>query len=365
MLDISVLDSREEIAKIDTQNVLGSVEALADQCKDAWEKASQIDVPDYYNDIDKAVMCGMGGSGLGARVIESVFFYDLNLPLTRVNDYNLPKFTDDHTLVICSSYSGTTEETIENAKQAIAKRAKWIAIGTGNTLIELAQKEGVPYYKIEPIFNPSNQPRMAIGYSVIGQLTLASKCGLFELKGEDIYEAVLSMNKVKKLNNQDVPFSKNPAKQLAEKLKGRVILYIASRHLTGAIHTVNNQLNENAKNVSFDVQIPELNHHLLEGLKHPEANTANLFVFFAASNLYPERINARFEITRDVVSQNKIENYEYKLSSQTPLSQAFELIQFGGFVNLYLSVLYGQNPAPIPWVDYFKEKLGQPSGKKR
>ena len=316
-----ILDSREKIAKIDKQNVLGSVEALPDQCKDAWEKASQIEVPEYYKDIKNVIMCGMGGSGLGARIIESAFAKQLTMPLMRVNDYDLPAFADIHSLVVCSSYSGTTEETVENARQAIEKQAKWMAIGTGNTLIDLALEKGVPFYKIEPVFNPSNQPRMAIGYSLVGQLVLAAKAGLFELKGEDIYEAVISMKKVQETSSPDIPASENPAKKLAAKLKGKVIMYVASRHLVGAMHTVNNQLNENAKNVSFDVQIPELNHHLMEGLKHPEANPTNIFVFFANSSLYPERIRKRYEVTLDVVTQNKLQSFEYKLESKTKLIQ--------------------------------------------
>jgi glucose/mannose-6-phosphate isomerase len=238
-----------------------------------------------------------------------------------------------------------------------------MAIGTGNTLIKLAEDKSIPFYKIEPDFNPSKQPRMAIGYSVVGQLVLASKAGLFDLMGEDIYEAVMAMKKVKEKVNPDISFDKNPAKQVAENMKGKIIMYVSSRHLVGAMHTVNNQLNENAKNISFDVQIPELNHHLLEGLKHPDSNTGNLFVFFAKSDLYPERIIKRFAVTADVVKLNKIEYFELKLESENALSQAFELIQFGAYVNLYLSVLYGQNPAPIPWVDYFKTKMGQPLGK--
>ena len=358
-----ILNSKEKIAEIDKENVLGSIESLPDQCKDAWEKANEVEVPESYKDIKNVVMTGMGGSGLGARVIESVFAPELSAPLTRVNDYDIPPFSDNHTLVICSSYSGTTEEVVNNAKQAKDRNTKWMAIGTGNTLIELAENAGVPYYKIAPVYNPSNQPRMAIGYSVVGQLVLASKAGLFNLKGENIYEMVEAMRGVQKEVGQEVPFEKNAAKKLASKLKGKVIMYVSSRHLVGAMHTVNNQLNENAKNVSFDVQIPELNHHLMEGLKHPDTNSDNIFVFFANSEIYPDRIRKRYEVTMDVVEQNKIESYEYKLNSESRLTQAFELIQFGAYVNFYLSLLYNQNPAPIPWVDYFKKKMGQPLGK--
>ena len=150
VMSLSVLDSREEIAKIDLGNVLGSVEALPDQCLDAWDKAQNISVPDSYKDIDNVIMCGMGGSGLGARVIESVYSEELKVPLTRVNGYNLPAFANDKSLISCSSYSGSTEETIQNANQAIAKNLKWMAIGTGGKLLELAQEHKVPFIKSIP-----------------------------------------------------------------------------------------------------------------------------------------------------------------------------------------------------------------------
>lgn len=360
---MTILDSREEIANVDLENVLGSVEALADQCKDAWTEAGKVEVPESYKNTSNIVMCGMGGSGLGARIIESVYGVEIKIPLLRVNDYNLPAFVDEKSLVICSSYSGTTEETLENAKQAIAKKAKWMAIGTGNELIELAIAHKVPFYQIIPKYNPSKQPRMAIGYSVVGQLVLASKVGLFHIGENDVEKLVEAMNVVKSLSDVEVTGDKNPAKQLAQKLKGKNIFYVSAGHLVGAMHTVNNQLNENAKTFSADFQIPELNHHLMEGLKHPDSNNHNLFMFFANSDLFSKRIQQRLEITKDVVGKNNISNFTYNLKTNSKLAQAFELIQFGGFVNLYLSVLYGQNPAPIPWVDYFKTKLGQPLGK--
>ena len=343
------------MVKIDKDNVLGSIEALPDQCLHAWEDAGKIEIPEEYKRVNTVVMCGMGGSGLGARVIESVYADEIKIPLVRINDYNLPKFVDKNTLVICSSYSGETEETISNAKQAIDAGAKWMAIGTGNTLIKMAQEYGVPYYQINPKYNPSNQPRMAIGYSVVGQLVLASKVGIINFQKEDIDLMVETMH--------DVRDKIGETKKLAKMMKDKIIFFLAARHLVGAAHTINNQLNENTKNFSADFVIPELNHHLMEGLKYPSKNSSNLFAFLINSSLYPERIRQRFEITEDVIWKNKIESYSFEAKAETKLAQVFELVQFGAYVNFYLAMLYGQNPGPLPWVDYFKTKLGQPLGK--
>lgn len=355
------LNSREDIAILDKSNVLGSVESLPDQCLHAWEDASRVEVPDYYKDIQNIVMCGMGGSGLGARVIESVYGANITMPLVRIHDYHLPGFTGIHTLVICSSYSGNTEETVQNAQEAVERQAKWMAIGTGNSLIDLANEHGVPYYKIDPKNNPSNQPRMAIGYSIVGQLVLASKIGLFNLTKEEVDQVASSMREVINANKVEVETAE--AKTLAGKMKDKIVIYFSSEHLVGSTHTINNQLNENAKNLSADHPIPELNHHLMEGLVHPAENPDDVLVVLINSDLYSDRLKQRYAITKQVVEKIGITSFEVNLKTSTKLTQAFELIQFGAYANFYLAMLYGIDPAPIPWVDYFKERLGQPLGK--
>ena len=359
----TILDSLEEIKKIDLENVLGSVEALSEQCLHAWEEAEKVEIPDSYKDVDSLVMCGMGGSGLGARVIESVFGKSLKIPLVRVNDYKLPEFVDEKTLVFCSSYSGTTEETIANAKEAIVKKAKWMAIGTGSSLIDLAKKEGAPFYQIVAKYNPSNQPRMAIGYSVMGQIVMVSKCGLLSVRNEEVQSLVSGMGEIVKSSAPSVPRAENKTKKLALALKDKIICLISAEHLVGATHAFNNQLNENSKVFTGDYIIPELNHHLMEGLKHPTSNKETLSVIFIESANYSGRTKERLKITKDVVSKNGIKTHTLNIKGARPLTESFELIQTGAFVNFYLAILYGQNPAPIPWVDYFKEKLGQPLGK--
>ena len=125
------------------------------------------------------------------------------------------------------------------------------------------------------------------------------------------------------------------------------------------MHVVNNQQNENAKNVSFDFQIPELNHHLMEGLKHPESNSKDILFVFAFSKHYSDRVQKRFELTKQVVEKNGIKTFSIELNSSTKLSQSFELIQLGAYANLYLSILYGQNAALSPGLIGLKSKWGK------
>jgi len=170
------------------------------------------------------------------------------------------------------------------------------------------------------------------------------------------------MDEVRDEMNISIPAEKNEAKKMAQKLHGKQIMFIAARHLVAASHVIKNQMNENAKNYSSIFEIPELNHHLMEGLRFPDSNKKDIICLFVDSTLYPKRISQRFGITKDMVKKNGIALVSWKATSENALSQAFELIQFGEYVNFYLAMLNGINPAPIPWVDYFKEQLGQPLG---
>jgi len=356
------LDSLEEIKKLDKENILSSIDELSKQCLHAWEANERLEVSNSYRNIDKIIMCGMGGSGLGARVIESVFADKLKYPLVRVNDYDLPSYVDEKTLVICSSFSGTTEETVQNAHQAQKAKAKWMAIGTGCALIDFAKEQKVPFYQIIPTFNPSKQPRMALGYSIIGQLAMVSKTGIVDIAKQDIESLTKAMGIIIKEANVNIPIRENPAKQLAQRMFDKQIVFVASRHLLGAAHVTKNQINENAKNFTAIFDIPELNHHLMEGLRFPTSNQKNLLFLFVGSNLYPKRIQQRFAITQNIVKENKIQYVDCQVKSSSLLSQAFEFIQFGGYVEFYLAMLNGVNPAPIPYVDKFKIDLGQSLG---
>lgn len=356
------LDDLIAIRQLDQSNVLGSVLALPDQCEDAYNQTQNLELPATYRDINNVLMTGMGGSGLGARIIESVYDEELKIPLKHLHDYHLPAWVDQKTLLIISAYSGTTEEPIQNAKTAIDKHLPWMAIAAGGQLIDLAKEHNVPYYQIETQNNPSNQPRMAVGYSLIGQLQFVAKAGLISLTKPEIDQCTQEMQAVIEKCGPDVPTTSNPAKLLATQLANKAIILVTYRHLCGAAHVVKNQLNENAKNFSVLFDIPELNHHLMEGLLHPQSNPDNLAFLLFTSSLVESRLNDRALITKEVIEKNGLTVHQWEVSGKTKLAQAFSLIQYGAFVVFYLSMLNGINPAPIPWVDYFKTRLGQSLG---
>ena len=155
----------------------------------------------------------------------------------------------------------------------------------------------------------------------------------------------------------DIPENSNLAKSIALKIKDTIPILVASEHLLGSAHSFKNQINETAKSFSSLFDIPELNHHLMEGLKYPAKAKELLNFLFIESNLYSPNVVKRYPITMDVVEKNSINYLKYTATLETKLMQAFEIMILGSFVSFYLALLNGADPKSIPWVDYFKEKL--------
>lgn len=334
------------------ESIKESVRALPEQFQDAWDVVQLLPIPQQFYDADSIVVAGMGGSALGGRMIKHYAKSQLPVPVDLVTDYDLPEYVNERTLVIVASYSGETEETLNALQQALERDAMIFVITTGGKLMEIAKAEGISSYFIDPVHNPSKQPRMATGYMVGAMFSLFALMRFINFSEGELDAALAVMrDHLNRFENEE-----SEPKQLAQKLNGKIPVLVASEHLLGPAHVFKNQLNETAKSFSVLFDVPELNHHLMEGLAHPEADKKLLFVLFSSS-LYQERVQKRFDITKEVVEKNNIEVFEYNCKSETKFQQVLEVLAFGSFAQLYLAELYGSDPISVPWVDYFKQKL--------
>ncbi len=352
------LDDKEVFLKIQGGDaVMRSIDALPQQLQQSFEEIQQINFPEEFKQIRNVVVCGMGGSRFPTYILKELFKKQLSVPYLLNDDYSLPGFVGPETLVLLSSYSGTTEEVITNAKAALEKGTKLVGITAGGEVSKFLKTNNAPVYVFNPIHNPSGQPRIGFGYAVGGQLGLLIKLGLIKINPTDVLTAISSAAKLFEQFKLDIPQEKNPAKQIALKLFQRYPYYIVAEFLTGVGNAIANQTNETAKAISSFRIIPELNHHLMEGLKFPDKlRDVATFVFFF-SKLYSPPIQKRFLITKEVVERNNIQTLWYELQGKTQIEQTFELMGFGSYFSMYLSTLYEQDPSAIPYVDYFKQKL--------
>jgi len=365
---MKILDNIEYISSLDKQNMAGSIASLSKQIKQTWSEVSKINIPWRQNkDIDNIVFCGMGGSNLPADLLRNVFYEDIKIPFIMINDYYLPGFVNKRSLVITVSYSGNTEETISCLKEAIKRKAKIFIISVGGKLQETATEHCLKYYGyfFKPLYNPCNQPRIGSGYLLTAELwILKNICGFKFINDNEINKIIKFIDNTNRNFCVEQKFKNNSAKIIAEQLKGNIPVIISSEFLSGNGHIITNQINENAKNFAIYFNIPELNHHLLESLIFPDINHKSLKFLFIGSEFYTEKNKNRFEITKDVLKKNNIKFIEYnckkKYNNSKQLNYLFnslEILCLGSYVSFYLGILNNLDPSPIPWVDYFKEKL--------
>jgi glucose/mannose-6-phosphate isomerase len=337
----------QKIKKLDKSNLLGSIELLDKQCGEAWRDVKKIKIPKNYRQVENIVVSGMGGSALGARLIGSLFAAELRRPLEIVRGYNLPAYVGPKTLLILSSYSGNTEETLAAARVGQKRKAKIVGLATGGALANFLRRNNYPSYIFKPTYNPSNQPRMGLGYSIFGQLGLLAKCGALKINEQEIKNVIATLSS-----------RPRSAEKISNTLKNKIPIIVASEFLLGNGHIMANQINENAKSFAAYFELPELNHHLMEGLKNPAANKKNLIFFLLNSDLYLPRNQKRYKILKTVLAKNKIDFIEYRPKAKTKLQQSVETLLFGSYVSFYLAMIYNLDPSPIPWVDFFKKQLG-------
>ena len=337
------LNDKVAISQIDKSNCYPSISNLGKQINQAWNETQALEFPSEFEQAKNIVLCGMGGSAYPAYIIKSLFANELKVPFELVNGYNLPPFVGENTLVLLSSYSGTTEEALSCAKEARERNAMVVAVTSGGGLKDL----NLSGYVFKPTFNPSGQPRLGTGYMLTGFMGILKKLGFLNISDEEV------MGAIEFLESQ-LQQMEQLSKELAPELEEKIPVIVSGEHLSGNAHIIRNQFNETAKNFSAFAYLPELNHHLMEGLVR---GSKDLLFLFLKSNLYSEKIQKRLRLTIEVVEKNNVSTEVIGILGDTKLSQVFYALGFGGFLTFYLAILYGQDPSVIPWVDYFKKQL--------
>ena len=338
---------------MDSLNVYQSILDFPKQCQQVLSEISDSSLPLECNLVKNIVVSGMGGSALGGRVIQYLERDVLKVPIVISTESQLPNFVNKDSLVIASSYSGNTQETISSLKDAINRQAKIYAICTGGELAQISKEANIPGYIFEPKFNPSTEPRMGLGYNIMSIIGILNRCSLIK--------TVENLDTLPNYLEEKHSLIKN-YESLAQQIAGKIPIFIASEHLKGALHCIKNQFNETAKNFSAYFDLPELNHHLFEGLAYPPSNPDNLIFILVNSKYYHPEVAKRYPVTSEIIQKQHFISQEIQLDGPSPLFEVMELIQMGSFCAYYLSQLNQVDPGVIPWVDYFKKAFSSPSG---
>ena len=352
-MDTTVIESVERIRAADPGNMLDRIKDLPKQVRDAWTIARAAQLPPAHGDVRNITVAGMGGSAIGGDLAAALLAGELKVPMNVHRDYGLPAYVGRDSLVIASSYSGNTEESLSSFEEAQRRGARVLVLTTGGKIAELARAAKYPVIT----FSYPAQPRAALGYSlglVLGALT---RLGFVRDLSADIDAALADVAKLEERVHEGA--RTNDAKKLAIELYGRVIFAYGGGVLGVMARRVKGQWNENAKNWgAFDV-LPELNHNGVVGFPHPDIARDALTVLLLRSDRDNPRHKLRFDVTRELLDRASIPHKTLQFSGANMLSEVLQLTLFTDYVSFYVALLNGVDPSPVKSIDYLTERLAK------
>jgi glucose/mannose-6-phosphate isomerase len=349
------LDDLERIKTLDTLDMLAEIDGLPDQLARAYQMGTETRFRKETWSLKQVVIAGMGGSAIGADLL-AVYVADMcPVPVIVHRDYGLPDFArGEGTLVICSSHSGNTEETLDSFAAALKTGCRLLAVCTGGELAARADQAKVPVVT----FEHTGQPRAAVGYSFGILLALFVRLGLIPDQADNIQSALDAMKKMQAGLRPDVETSRNPAKRYAGQLMGRWVTVFGAGLLAPVARRFKTQINEIAKAAANFEFIPEADHNTLAGTLNPaevlQPRTMNLFL--RAPSDHP-RHRLRLDLTKQTFMLEGPNTDFIDARGDSPLAHMWSLILFGDYMAYYLAIAYGVDPTPVEALVNFKVAL--------
>lgn len=349
-----MLDDLNLVQELDKEGMLDLIYALPDHCEEAEKIARDAIVGVRFNNILNVVITGIGGSAIGGNLLRMFAEDKTSIPIFVNRDYTLPSFVDEKTLVITSSYSGNTEETLAAYRDARAKRAQILAITTGGELKEMALADELPMIEIPGGLSP----RAALGYSFFPLLVVMEELGIISKRHCNIAKVTETLRKLRDALGPKVPEADNPAKQLARRLVGKYPLIYGVTGITDVVaERWKGQFNENAKHPAFFNVFPELNHNEIMGYEGDKDLLKSLEIIILRSPDEGPRIKKRIDITTELIQDMVSGITQIMPQGDTPLERMFYHIMFGDYVTCYLCLLNKKDPTEIHLINALKERL--------
>lgn len=310
----------------------------------------------YRKPFQNMVISGLGGSAIGGDIVRTLAASRAELPIVVNRNYDLPAFVNQNTLFAAVSYSGNTEETLSAYQQAREKGASIICLTSGGKLAQWAANDGYSVIKV-----PGDLvPRAATGYLFAPLALFLEEIGILNNLRPQIEETIAVLRQQRQQLDPQVSQPNNPARQLAEHLRGAIPIIWGSTGLTEAVALRwKAQINENAKSPAYYNLFPELNHNEIVGFEVPKELLSHLAVVILRDQGDSPQIQKRMAITRQIIEKQVQEVLEVSSQGQSFLARFYSLVYLGDYTSVYLAHEYGINPTPVQVIDYLKSELAR------
>lgn len=322
------------------------VQAFPEQLQEALIIGQSYRFQTANKEFKNIVLTGLGGSGIGGSIVQNYVADKITIPFLVNKDYSLPAFVGEDTLVIASSYSGNTEETIAAVNQAIKVKATVICITSGGKLSEISKKR-----QLDCILMPAGMPpRACLGYSMTQVLYVLEHFGYIK---NDFEKSIKSA--IKLLNTEEKDIQKQ-AKSLAKKLIGKTPIIYTAANFEGVGVRFRQQINENGKMLCWHHVIPEMNHNELVGWR--DKDNSRVVIFLRNEDDY-KRTQMRMEINKPVIKKYTPNIIELWSKGKSFFEKVFYIVHLTDWVSVYLADLHGVDAMDIDVINHLKNELSK------
>ena len=347
------LNQSEEFHAFDPQQMLAEIDALPDQLEAAWKQGLTLPLAEMPG-LRQVIVTGMGGSAIGADLLAAYAGPVSRIPLYVLREYDLPAWAQgSETLVIASSHSGNTEETLSAFLQAQQRGCRTLAVCTGGQLAGQARAAGAPLW----LFEHAGQPRAAVGYSFGLLLAAFYRLGGLPDPSQALQDALTALRIQQAHLRADVPLKDNPAKRSAGQLCGRMVCVMASNYLAPVARRWKGQVNELAKGWAQFELLPEADHNTVAGVLNPEDALSRLMILFLRAPSDHPRNRMRSDLTRRGFMVEGLNTDCYDAQGEGPLAHMWTALHFGDYLAYYLAMCCGVDPTPVAAIEDLKQAM--------
>lgn len=316
------------------------------QLAEAMEIAKNAKIHKADKEIKNVIICGMGGSGIGGLIVSQWLSDDLSVPVGFCQDYDLPNYVNEHTLVIASSYSGNTEETLMSLDKAIQMGCKIIGVTSGGKLASLCQEHGYDYVLV-PGGNP---PRASMGYSIVQLVNIFVQLGMCPA------ERLVELQKGHDLIVRDQDHIRAEAHRFAEALKNKIPVCYSSAAYSGLTVRAKQQFNENSKKLAIAHALPEMNHNELLGWTGGDSRFGVLFFETHDLNI---RNKTRVEITLAKIREKTDTVLIASAKGDSKIEKSIYLNNIIDWTSYLVAEMNDVDSVEINVIDFLKDSLAK------
>tara|TARA_A100000164_G_scaffold199651_1_gene177255 strand:- start:1080 stop:2117 length:1038 start_codon:yes stop_codon:yes gene_type:complete len=340
---------------LDKENMFSAIWDFPDNLSEAHKLGENIKLEQDYSGINSIVVAGMGGSAIGGDVVSVIEKERINLPFFICRGYSVPNWVNNNTLVICSSYSGNTEETLAALDESMGKGAMVCGITTGGELAKKLKKENK-----DVVIIPSGlQPRAALAFSFVPMTKLLQKIGVLNTKIDSWLPTVIeSLSNNRELHCLDS--KENPIFELADQIHNKIpIIYSDNSSMNVAALRLKGQICENSKMVCYHNDLPELNHNEIVGWENNSNLFDHLFLIWLSDKADNQRVKHRMEITQTILNEKKVDQYVIEMTGDLFQDRFLNMIHYGDWLSYWCAIAHNTDPSPVSNIDRLKIELSK------